>query len=62
MKILGIMFLALFLWTFLFGKVKLNGNTDIGTLQRAGVCVIGSLVITLIVGLPVLGILFLVFH
>ena len=59
MKILGIMFCVLFLQMFCFAKIKVNKSTDITTLQRAVMCLICSLVVTLILGLPVLGIVYL---
>lgn len=59
MKILGIMFCALFLLMFLFFKIKVNGSTNITTLQRAYACLIGSLLLTVILGLPTLGIIYL---
>lgn len=59
MKILGIMFCVLFLLTFIFGKVKVNGSTDITIIQRTLACLLGSLMLTLIFGLPILGIIYL---
>lgn len=60
MKILGIMFCVLFLLMFCFANIKVNNSTDITILQRAGACLIGSLVLTIILGLPILGIVYLI--
>lgn len=59
MKILGIMFCVIFLLMFIFCKVKVNGSTDITIVQRACACFFGSLLLTLILGLPALGIIYL---
>jgi hypothetical protein len=59
MKILGIMFCVIFLLMFIFFKVKVNGSTDITILQRIYACLIGSLLLTVILGLPTLGIVYL---
>jgi hypothetical protein len=60
MKILLFMFLILFILSFLFAKVRVNGSTNISIFQRAGVCFVGSLILSLFIGLPILGILYLV--
>lgn len=60
MKILLIMFLIIYILMFLFGKVTINESTNISTLQRAAVCLIGSSLLTLVFGLPILGIVYLV--
>ena len=57
MKILGIIFCILFLLIFLFAKVKINGSTDVTIVGRAYVSFIGSIVLTLFLGLPILGIM-----
>ena len=57
MKILGIIFCILFLLIFLFAKVKINGSTDVSIVDRAYVSFIGSIVLTLFLGLPILGIM-----
>lgn len=59
MKILGIMFCVLFLLMFIFCKVKVNGSTDITIIQRTLACLFGSFLLTLIFGLPILGIIYL---
>lgn len=52
MRILGIM--------FLFGKIKWNDSTDISIMQRAVACLIASGVVSIILGLPVLGLIYLI--
>jgi len=59
MKILGIMFCIIFLLMFIFAKVKIGNSTHITLIQRLGVCLIGSLLLTIILGLPILGIIYL---
>jgi hypothetical protein len=59
MKILGIMFCVIFLLMFIFCKIKINGSTDITIIQRASACLITSLLLTVILGLPILGIIYL---
>lgn len=60
MRILGIMFCSMFLLMFLFGKIKWNGSTDISIVQRAVACLIASGVVSIILGLPVLGLIYLI--
>lgn len=60
MNMLEIIYLAFYLWMFFFGKVKIGENTNITLLQRAWVCMIGSTLLTILVGLPMLGILYLI--
>lgn len=57
MKILGIIFCILFLLIFLFAKIKINGNTDVTIICRAYASFIGSAILTLVLGLPILGIM-----
>lgn len=60
MKFLGIMFLVSFILFFLFAKVKVNGSAyGVTIFQRACACFLGSLVFTAILGLPILGIIYL---
>lgn len=60
MRVLGIIFLGVFLLMFLFANVKVNGKTNVGILQRAFVCLIGSGLLTLILGLPICGLVYLI--
>lgn len=60
MKILGIIFCLIFVLTFLFAKVKINGDTDITILERAELCILFSLLLTVIFGLPILGVIYLI--
>lgn len=62
MKILAIIFLILFLLMFLFADVKINNLKTENIFVRAGACLIGSFIVTAILGLPVLGILYLFTH
>jgi len=60
MRILGIMFCSMFLLMFIFGKIKWNGRSDISIGKRAIACLICSCVVSLILGLPVLGLVYLI--
>lgn len=60
MKTLGIIFCIIFILTFLFADVKVNGSTDITILQRIELCLLFSLLFTVILGLPILGIIYLI--
>lgn len=60
MKILGIIYLVCFLWMFFFTKIKVNGDTNITLFQRVAACLYGSLLLTIIVGIPMLGIMYLI--
>ena len=62
MKILAIMFLVLFLLMFIFADVKINDLKTDNILVRAGTRLIGSFIVTAILGLPVLGIVYLFTH
>lgn len=58
--LLGIIFICVFLLMFLFANVKVNGDTNVGVLQRAFVCLIGSGLLTLVLGLPICGLIYLI--
>ena len=60
MKILTILYCVLFILMFLFAEVKVNGRSCNQIFQRVFVCLIGSLIFTLILGFPVLGIMYLI--
>lgn len=57
MKILGLIFCFIFILFFLFAKVKVNGRTNITIIERAYVSTIASIIFTLMLGLPILGII-----
>lgn len=59
MKVLGIIFCAIFLLSFILAKIKINGSADITIMQRLLACVAVGIILTLILGLPVLGIMYL---
>lgn len=59
-KVLGIIFLILFIASFLFAKIKINGRYDYSILDRVGACLVISFILTWILGLPILGILCLI--
>ena len=59
MKILAIIFCVIFIWCFIFAKIEVNGSKDITIIQRVFASVIISVILTLIFGLPVLGLLYL---
>lgn len=54
MKIILFIFYFIFIWTFLFGRVKFNDRYDINIWQRAFVCFICSLICTFILGFPLI--------
>ena len=60
MKDLVIIYLACYLWTFLFAKIKINRNSDISIIQRLYVCLFISLISTILIGVPILAIIYLV--
>lgn len=60
MKILLIIFLIIYILMILFGKITINESTNISILQRVAVCLVGSGLLTLVFGLPVLGIVYLI--
>ena len=60
MKTLGIIFCIIFMLTFLFAKIKVNGSTNITILQRIELCLLFTLGFTVILGLPILGVIYLV--
>lgn len=62
MRILGIMFCSMFILMFLFGKIKWNGSADISITQRVIACLICSGIVSLILGLPVLGLVYLIMN
>lgn len=62
MKLFGIIFLVLFILIFLFANINVNGKRNITILQRVYVSAIASLVMTIIIGLPLLGIIYLLMH
>nr|DAN13890.1 MAG TPA: hypothetical protein [Caudoviricetes sp.] len=63
MKILAIIFLVMYIIMFLFAKVDSTGLLPIwGILYRVIVCLVASAIVTIIIGLPILGIVFLVIH
>lgn len=55
MKVLFIMFLVLFILIFLFAKIEINGTYNITLIKRVYASIITSIVITLIIGLPILA-------
>ena len=59
MKILAIIFCVLFVWCFIFAKIEVNGSKDIISIQRVFASMIISAILTLVLGFPVLGILYL---
>ena len=60
MRSLAIIFFVVYIGMFLFGKITVNGDTKPRMLKRAVACAWGSLVLTLLVGLPVLGLVYLI--
>lgn len=62
MRILGIMFCTMFIWLFLFVKITWNGSSDITILKRAIASLMGSFILTVFLGLPVLGLVYLIMH
>jgi len=56
-----IMFVVFFVWFYFFGSVKIN-NSEARGLNRIIMSLVGSGIFTLILGLPVCGILYLISH
>lgn len=56
MRIIGITFLVMFLITFLCAKIKVNNSSDVTIMQRVFVSIMAAAILTLIIGLPILGI------
>lgn len=59
MRSLRIIFICVFLLSFLFANVTAGGDSNVGVLKRAFICLIGSGVITLVLGLPICGLIYL---
>lgn len=59
MKFLIILFLILFVLMFCFAKVKIIGKKRISVLERVVMCAVASLFLSLVFGLPMLGIYYL---
>lgn len=61
MELLGTIYLIFFILLFLFAKVQSNNIEVTNIFHRAFLCLIGSFFITIILGLPILGITYLIF-
>lgn len=59
MKLLAIIFFSMFIYMFFCANIKMEDHRPITVQERAGVCVIAAAVMTLIIGLPILGIVWL---
>ena len=57
MKILGLIFCFIFILFFLFAKIKINNKTNVTIIERVYVSIIASIIFTLVLGLPILGII-----
>lgn len=62
MNLLLIIFLLLFIYSMFFGNIKINNRTVTNMFERIIPCLFMSLIITLIFGLPILGVMFLLFN
>lgn len=63
MKILALIFLVMYIIMFLFAKVDSTGLHSLwGILYRVIVCLAASAIVTIIIGIPILGIVFLITH
>ncbi len=62
MRILGIMFCSMFLLMFLFAKITWNDSSDLNIIKRAIASLMGSFILTVVLGLPVLGLVYLIMH
>lgn len=60
MKVLIIIFCIIYLLMFFFAKVKVNNMPATNVFQRAGVCLIAAAILTILIGLPILGIIYLI--
>lgn len=57
MRVLGITFIILYFIFLFFGNLQINGNTKLTLWQRAVLSLFGSTVLTIVIGLPILGLL-----
>lgn len=65
MKTFCIIFLALFVLIFLFGNITVNGKFGKHNptfLQRIWMSALSSLMVSVVIGLPILGIIYLIKH
>lgn len=60
MRILGIMFCSMFLLMFLFAKITWGDSSDLNIIKRAIASLMGSFILTVVLGLPVLGLIYLI--
>lgn len=60
MKILVIIFCIMYLLMFFFAEVKVNDMPATNVFQRAGVCLMAATILTLLIGLPILGVVYLI--
>lgn len=59
MKILLTIFGTIYLFLFFFSKVTINHSQNVTIWERADVCCAGAAILTLLVGFPVLGVMYL---
>lgn len=59
MKFLGLTFLITFLFSMKFAIVEINDSMEVTLIERIIACLIVSALFTLIAGLPLLGIAYL---
>lgn len=62
MNYLLIIFLFVYIYTMLFSDIKINNKKVTNIFKRIIPCLLMSLVTTLIFGVPILGIMFLLFN
>lgn len=61
MKIIGVIILVLYLVMYLFGTVKVNGKPTNNVFTKAIGSAVYAVVLGLIIGIPILGIIKLIF-
>lgn len=59
MKVLGIMYLMFVIWFTTCGKLTVQNKEDNNLYHRFMISLVASMIVTLVLGLPLLGILYL---
>ena len=62
MKLFGVIFLVLFILIFLFAKITVNYGKNPTIWQRVHASAIAALLLSIVIGLPLFGIIYLITH
>lgn len=57
MELITAIFAVFMILTFRSAKIEVNGTQEISFWTRLGVCALASMIMSLLIGLPILGIL-----